>query len=117
MTHAERAEIEAAVPTAPLLWAPHADPRFIQLLAPGGCPLLRMDGTQAVCTVHAVRPYNCRTFMCGRVSLDEKFDASGPMGCRNLSDRLEQSLDAQCAYDASIRRARVWGLAHGWGTA
>src|SRR5689334_16210744 len=61
MTHAERAAIEQ-VSTRPLSWLPHADARFVSLSA-GPCPLLDDSG---LCGVYAVRPLNCRRYMCGR---------------------------------------------------
>lgn len=116
MTVAERAEIEAAAPSAALLWADVPETGLVRLLALGGsCPLLvrHADGT-ASCSVHAVRPYNCRRFICGRPSLDEPFE-QGPDGCQNLNDRLAQSLDFHEFYRANQRRAqRAWADAHGW---
>jgi Fe-S-cluster containining protein len=73
------------------------------------CPLL-VDNQ---CSVYAVRPYVCRRFQCHR-EVGEAFDPSGPLGCKNLSDRLEQSRVTRRAYALNQRKAARWGLAHGW---
>lgn len=87
-------------------------PQFYVLLA-SPCPFL---STQGLCTVHDVRPYNCRRFICGRTDTTrESFESGGPMGCHNLSDRLSTSLRFQEFYDAQQRRAQKdWALSHGW---
>lgn len=108
--------MERAAPDAALLWSAHVvDGRFIRLLTPGGCPLLRMDGDVATCTVHDVRPYQCRRFGCFRKDVTtEAYEDGGPLGCVNLSDRIEQSLDAHEAYRALQKRAQPWALKMGW---
>jgi Fe-S-cluster containining protein len=116
MTQQERAALEQAAPHAPLLWEEMPGSGFVRLLTPGGCPFLTIEDGIAACAVYAVRPFNCRRFMCGRVdTVAEPYEAGGPLGCLNLSDRLEQSLDAQAAYATRQRLAyREWGHAHGW---
>ena len=119
MTQAERAEIDAAVPdVAPtLVWSAHpTDPRRT-LLRAGPCPLLTRDADGAAsCSVYAVRPYVCRRFMCGRPDpAREPFEAGGPLGCVNLTDRLEQSLRFYEHYRTTQRHAqREWAAPHGW---
>ena len=44
----------------------------------------------------------------------EPYEAGGPLGCLNLSDRIAESLDAHEAYRAMQKRAQPWALAHGW---
>lgn len=123
MTHAERTAIEQADASPRLLtWLPHADRRFIRLQA-APCPLLTTDDQgRAACSVWAVRPYNCRRFLCGRVDVtQELFEPEpslpelGRLGCRNLSDRLGQSLRFREHYRTCQRHAqREWAESHGW---
>jgi Fe-S-cluster containining protein len=84
------------------------DGQFFELKA-APCPLL-VDNQ---CSVYAVRPFVCRRFQCHRAA-GEAFDPSGPLGCKNLSDRLEQSRVTRRAYALNQRKAARWGLAHGW---
>lgn len=88
------------------------DIRFYQMEAKP-CPFL---SSQGLCTVHASRPYNCRRFMCGRVDVtQESFEDGGPMGCHNLSDRINTSLRFQEYFASHMRRAQKdWALSHGW---
>lgn len=110
MTHAERSALETAAPppTVRLAWAPHADSRFVRLLTPGGCPLLAFEDGLAVCTVHAVRPYNCRRWMCGRETVEEPVDLA-PVPLRVLRSR-----DLRRQYAVTQRKAQRWARAHGW---
>lgn len=73
------------------------------------CPLL--DGKD--CSVYDVRPYQCRRFQCHRAP-GEAFDPSGPLGCKNLSDRLEQSAETRKAYKRNQQKAMKWANTHGW---
>lgn len=113
MTPAERLEIECAVPppmAAALSWAPHADGGFLRLLTPGGCPLLSKDDTgRAVCTVHAVRPYNCRRWGCYRSDYTQPADMAGPVPVTVLRTR-----DLRRQYARMQRKAQRWAVTHGW---
>ena len=106
MTQQEAAAIRGAT-TQPLTW--HEPEQGWVELQCHPCPLL--DGNR--CTVYAVRPYQCRRFQCHREA-GEAFDPTGPLGCRNLSDRLEQSRATRRAYALNQRKAARWGLSHGW---
>jgi Fe-S-cluster containining protein len=103
----ERAAI-LNVTQQPLSWTRTADVNYVELQA-APCPLL-VDNQ---CSVYAVRPFVCRRFQCHREA-GEAFDPSGPFGCRNLSDRLEQSRVTRRAYALNQRKASKWALAHGW---
>lgn len=92
------------------------DGAFVVLKA-APCPFLRFDSGLASCSVHAIRPYNCRRFMCGRTSVTEGYEADPDLylGCRNLHDRLDQSLEFREHYRAAQRRhQREWAEPHGW---
>ena len=84
------------------------NPGFVELHA-APCPLL--EGTR--CTVYPVRPFKCRQFQCHRVP-GEAFEAGGPAGCLNLSDRFQQSRDVRRAYALNTRKAGHWALKMGW---
>jgi Fe-S-cluster containining protein len=100
MTHAERAVIEqAASPSRALAFAPHADPRFVRLLA-APCPLYA-DG----CTVYDVRPYNCRRFACQRTDYDTQAYDQGPQTRQDVRQLVVLQ-----------RHAQRWGRTHGWAT-
>ena len=100
----------------------HRDRRFVYLKAKP-CPLLEMQGQQAVCTIHDIRPYSCRRFGCfrpdpptepyepERVDLDR-----ARLGCANLSDRLA-SREVRRAYAKLQRKAMRWARQHGWSEA
>lgn len=115
MTPAERDELVRRRPG--IAWRFVADvPGFVALLA-RPCPLLATDQAGlAVCTVHDVRPYNCRRFACGRVDVKtEPFEATpDTWGCRNLADRIAQSRPFRRFYARLQRRAQRWAVAHGW---
>lgn len=115
MTHAERAEIERAVVTAPtsvaLLWTSHPDSRFTRLLTPLGCPLLDTSGAQASCTVHAVRPMNCRRYGCFRS------DVTTQPVPRNEAETLVNILSSRAYKRQALRmerHAQRWGATRGW---
>ena len=102
-----------------LLFYRHPDQRFVYLKAKP-CPLLRMDGQVATCTVHEIRPYNCRRFGCYRP--DPQTEPYEPeqvdlmhqrLGCANLSDRL---LNRKVRKDYAIRQRKAarWARQHGW---
>ena len=114
MTHAERTEIERAVPPGVVLsWQPHADDRFTRLSA-GPCPLLGADGG---CTVYAVRPFNCRRWGCFRADAKTEAFETRPdaFGCDNLAARLIESKTVRNEYRRLHRQAEPWAVAHGWG--
>lgn len=95
---------------------PHEDDRFIRVLTPGGCPYLDRElNGDATCSIHESRPYQCRRFQCQRPDPStEPYEASGPLGCKNLTDRLEQSRYALKFYESNQHRAQPWARAHGW---
>lgn len=95
------------IPTRPVSWR-LVDGGFIEIQA-HPCPFL--DGNR--CSVYEARPYQCRRFQCHRAP-GEAFDPSGPLGCKNLSDRLEQSRETRRAYAQNQRKAMKWALKHGW---
>lgn len=100
MTHAERDEIERAVPSGVALsFHAHADPRFVRLAA-APCPLY--DAETRRCTVYEVRPYNCRRFACQRTDYTQPY-TQGP---QTRADR-RQLVVIQ-------RHAQRWGRSHGW---
>lgn len=98
----------------------HPDKRFVYL-AGKPCPLLSRDSNgRATCTIHSVRPYNCRRFMCGRPDPStepyesEPLDVdNGRLGCANLSDRLADRKFRRF-YAQMQRKAQRWALKHGW---
>jgi Fe-S-cluster containining protein len=94
---------------------------FVALRA-NPCPLLTQDGQGlATCTVHDIRPYNCRRFGCYRPDPEkepyepESFDLHrARLGCANLSDRIAQSRPVRRDYARRQRKAQRWALQHGW---
>lgn len=115
MTPAERARL--------LERRPDLAERFT--LAPNGlvaltaapCPLLDFDETgRSVCTVHDVRPYNCRRFFCGRPDpAREPFEPTPDgFGCENVAARVRESRPFRRALALVQRKAQRWALAHGW---
>lgn len=86
------------------------------------CPLLAFEGGLATCTVHDIRPLNCRRFWCGRPDpATEPFEDDPPgrpesvQGCKNLTDRVLQSRPFRREMAQRQRKAmRDWGLKHGW---
>src|SRR5262249_40863386 len=65
---------------------------FLRLPMPNGCLHLtrELDG-RAICRIYEARPVNCRRFQCQRPDVTtEPWEDGGPLGCRNLSDRLDQ---------------------------
>lgn len=114
MTMAERKLLEANVLAAkrPLVWADR-DINSMQSLHALPCPFLSDDNR---CMVHAIRPYNCRRFMCGRVDVSrESYEISPTGGCLNMADRLETSQRFMEFYRTHERAAaKDWALLHGW---
>lgn len=98
-------------------------PGFVALLPVEGtrqCPLLAFEGGLATCTVHDIRPTNCRRFWCGRPdpAIEPYEDDIRPiavMGCRNLTDRVLDSRPFRREMAQRQRKVmRSWGLKHGW---
>jgi hypothetical protein len=98
-------------------------PDFVALAPVDGtrrCPLLAFDGTLATCTVHDIRPLNCRRFWCGRPDparepFEEDISRVAVMGCKNLTDRVLQSRPFRREMAHRQRTAlRTWGHKHGW---
>lgn len=84
------------------------DPHFVALKA-HPCPLY--DAREKTCTVYAVRPMNCRRFLCMRPNVHtEPFEISGA----NMMDRVRTSRIARRLAARTQRKAQRWGLAHGW---
>jgi hypothetical protein len=117
VTPQELAAMQAARPEVSVTVEPTpGHPAFLTLKTLGGCPYLQreLDG-KASCSIHDARPYQCRRFICGRPDPDtEPFEMGGPLGCRNLSDRLEQGYQFAAFYASNQRRAMVWAKSHGW---
>jgi Fe-S-cluster containining protein len=100
-------------------WSPGA----VALLPIEGrrCPLLAFDaGGLATCTVHDIRPTNCRRFWCGRPDpaaepFEEDHRPCAVMGCKNLTDRVLQSrpFRREMAHRQRLVMRR-WGHKHGW---
>lgn len=106
MTPQERQAIEAVTDRA-LTWRVSAvDARFVELRAQP-CPLLNADGT---CSVYAVRPFNCRRFLCGREAT-EAWDQAPRLGVplRVVTDRAFRR-----QYAVNERHAQRWARSHGW---
>ena len=87
------------------------------------CPLLEYVDGKPTCTVHEVRPYNCRRFGCLRP--DPKSEPLvmaplsdvlqyGKVGCVNLRDRLIFSRVARRIYEKLQRKGMRWAVKHGW---
>lgn len=97
MTWQERAVIEGYLAGRRILdllnWKPTVSPATHTALVAGPCPLygVASDGRPG-CTIHPVRPYNCRRFAClkPRTRDDHRFLA-----------RLQ-------------RKAQRWASKHGW---
>ena len=92
---------------------------FVRLHA-APCPFL--EG-QSTCSVHAIRPYNCRRFGCMRPDVKAEklvLDRAMPitlyrdLGCANLRERLIQSRAVRRLYANMQRKAQRWARQHGW---
>lgn len=72
----------------------------------GPCPFLAGH----LCSVHAVRPLNCRRWMCGRMTKDEPLTDLAPVPMKVLRDR-----DLRRQYALNQRRVMAkWGHRMGW---
>jgi hypothetical protein len=98
-------------------------PGFVALLPVDGtqrCPLLEMTDALATCTVHDIRPINCRRFWCGRPNpatepFEDDISRVAVMGCKNLTDRVLQSRPFRREMAKRQRHVmRTWGHKHGW---
>ncbi len=111
MTTAEAEELTRAS-DRPMTFAVLNEPGKVALQPVPGtdtCPLLSDGGD---CTVHAVRPYNCRRWGCFRPTTDEPFAmAVRPDG---QPMRLFTSKPVARQYARMQRQAMPWALAHGW---
>lgn len=108
-TPAELAEVQAARPDVSV--QVREDAPGLVAFRGGPCPYL--DG--ATCTVHAVRPYNCRRFACYRVHPStEPLEAGGPLGSWNTLVRVDASRAVRRDYAKRQRKAQGWARAHGW---
>lgn len=110
MTTEERAELERAS-DRPMTFHLLPDGKVALQPMPGTdtCPLLSDSGD---CTVHAVRPYNCRRWGCFRPTTDEPFAmAVRPDG---QPARLFTSRPVARQAARMQRAAQPWALAHGW---
>lgn len=126
MTHQEAAAVQAVADAQftigelqRIQWQPNQNPQFIDLVA-GPCPFLR--GTN-VCSVHEVRPFNCRRFGCMRPNpKTEPLQMAplspvlqyGTIGCSNLRERLVQSKAARRRYAKLQQAGMRWAYTHGW---
>lgn len=116
MTAEEAEVLRATLPADKwnqLVWAPgppSTTGTFVKLQA-FPCPLL-VDGK---CSVHKVRPYNCRRFICLRPDpATESLEPNhGKFGCANIDDRITDRA-ARRAVVVNQRRAMHWALKHGW---
>lgn len=90
--------------------------RLVEVRTPNGCPFLTREiSGQAACSIYEARPFQCRRFMCLRPDpTTEPFEVGGPLGCRNLSDRLDDSQHAMTFYQSHQRRAQKWARTMGW---
>lgn len=118
MTREEADELKKVASTS-LTFYRHLDARFVYLKGQP-CPLLGWEGKKAVCTVWAVRPYNCRRFGCFRPNpAEEPYEAEpldlsrSRLGCANLSDRLTDR-QVRREYVKMQRHAQRWANKHGW---
>lgn len=97
--------------TATLKWRMTESPKFIRLVA-HPCPLL--DGN--LCSVHPVRPYNCRRWGCFRP--DVAVEALEPdhsfLGCANARERFMQDHGVRRQLKQMQRKAQKWARRHGW---
>lgn len=97
-----------------LVWSagpPSTTGTFVKLQA-FPCPLLTPEG---LCSVHEVRPYNCRRFACLRPDpANEPFEPNhGKYGCRNVDDRIDDR-QTRRFMEKMQRRAQRWAREHGW---
>lgn len=85
---------------------------FVELVA-NPCPLLTDDGK---CSVHSVRPYNCRRFACLRPDpANEPFEPDHDrFGCGNARVRVDTDRGARRFLELLQRKAMKWALSHGW---
>ena len=104
MKPAEFAELLVARPDVTVTARERSD-GFIEMQA-GPCPFLGGDDR---CTVYAVRPMNCRRYMCGRDSREEPVDLS-PIPLRVLQN---PALKKQYRINQQ-NHMRRYGHHHGW---
>lgn len=106
MTKLEAAAITHAAPSGVKLLFRPIDDDFVALKA-APCPLYIFGD----CTVYAVRPYNCRRFVCLRP--DPKSEPFEPDG-GNLMKRVQQSRPARRQAMRIQNKAMGWAMKMGW---
>lgn len=112
MTKQEAAEIVHHAPPTIRMHFRDADDGFVALKAQP-CPLYLFGE----CMVYAHRPYACRRFACMRPDpKTEPWESGGPLGCKNLSDRVATSRLALRLAKRIQRKAQQWARSHGWST-
>ena len=104
MTWQERRELEAVAGTRRLEWRAAERPSLTALKA-RPCPFY---SSQDGCTVYAVRPYQCRRWMCGRTRLTEIIED------RPVPLRVLRSPELTADFKQLQDEAQPWALAHGW---
>lgn len=110
MTREEWEMLKPSIPLGVDVVFRDVNEKFIALKAQP-CPLHIFNR----CTVYEVRPYNCRRFGCMRPDpKTEVFELGGPLGCKNLSERVEKSRDARRQAIRMQHKAQRWGRKHGW---
>jgi hypothetical protein len=110
MTPAERDELTRAS-DRPMVFRDLDGGKVALQPSPGTdtCPLLSDAGD---CTVHTVRPYNCRRWGCFRPTTDEPFALAVRPDGQPL--RLYTSKPVARQMARMQRAAQPWALAHGW---
>src|ERR1700680_2650030 len=100
MTKEEPAELVHASQRDIVMTFRKVDDKFVALRA-APCPLYAFKK----CLVYAVRPYNCRRFICMRPDVKaERFDADGS----SMMDRVKTSRVARRLAQVHQRRAMGW---------
>lgn len=105
MTKEEAAAIVHAAPSEIQMSFRPVDNGMVALKALP-CPLFAFNR----CLVYAVRPFNCRRYVCLRPDVKaEPFD-----GDRNMMDRVKTSRVARRIAERHQRKAQRWARTHGW---
>ena len=114
MTNEERQVIEDYIgpeKAATLTWIDWPEHGLIALKA-GPCPLLNGN----LCSVHPVKPYNCRRWGCFRPDTKtEPLETDhGFLGSPSTRERFYASRGVRRQLQQMQRKAQRWALAHGW---
>ena len=72
------------------------------------CPYLRSTG---YCDVYAIRPYNCRRYLCGRADPEHE-----PLTNDSVPEVVLKTRALRRQYVKGQRHAQKWAKAHGWPT-